>query len=180
MTTTERLAFASDLSEKSYLVDDWQTVVEDGCKLLEDRDAIDFGFKCVGRVLESWVSHFPNDDRVQNALTTVEQWLAGENNLELLKKAALAASDAAVESDDPDDVPKNQQRTRAIHVASAASSIADAARSACEPIGQRTLGPDAVAIGVGYAVKFTISASKDANNEYEWQLEILRRYLLNK
>lgn len=178
MTTTKRLAFANALGQKSYLEDDWQTVVEDGCKLLEEKAAIDFGFKCVGRVLESWVSCFPKDDRVEKALTTVEQWLTGENNLRLLKEAALAASDAAVESDDPDDVPKNQQRTRAIHAASAVSSIADAARSACEPIEQRALGPTAVSTAVGYAVKFAIAARNDASSEYEWQLELLKRYLM--
>jgi len=179
MTTTERLAFANALSEKSYLEDDWQTVVENGCKLLEEEVAIEFGFKCASRAFGSWMSCFPKDDRVRNALASVQQWLAGEDNLEQLKQAALAASDAAVESDDPDDVPSNQRRTRALHSANAASSIADAARSACEPVGQRALRPDAVATAIGYAVKFSVSASNDASNEYEWQLGLLRRYLMN-
>ncbi len=106
-------------------------------------------------------------------MTAVERCVRGENKIELLKQVSLSASDAAVESDDSNEVPNNPELTRAIHTANAASSIADAARSSCEPIGQRTLGPKAVAAAVGYAANFSISASEDRIKERDWQLSAL-------
>ncbi|MFN6310971.1 MAG: putative immunity protein [Planctomyces sp.] len=177
MTTDERLSFANHLGDKSYVEGHWQIVVENACRLLEEYEGIEFGLNCVRRVLDSWTLFVPDDDRVRNALTAVENWLKGEKNVELLKHVSLAASDAAVDVDDPEEVPKNKERTRAFHAASAASSLADAARSACEPVEKRALGPEAVAMSLGYAASFSISASTNTSEDYEWQLRMLRRYL---
>lgn len=106
MTTDERLSFANHLGDKSYVEGHWQIVVENACRLLEEYEGIEFGLNCVRRVLDSWTLFVPDDDRVRNALTAVENWLKGEKNVELLKHVSLAASDAAVDVDDPEEVPK--------------------------------------------------------------------------
>ncbi len=67
INTKERIAFAARLSEEFCLEKDWQTVVEEACVLLEEKDAIEFGLNCVLHVFESWVLCFPKDFRVQNA-----------------------------------------------------------------------------------------------------------------
>ncbi len=179
MSTSERLAFAHLLGPSSYLEDDWQTVIEQGVQLIDERHAIEFGVRCVERILGAWTGLFPNDDRVSHAVATVKQWLTSNTDAGQLAEASLQASDAAVEFDDPNVVPANQQLTRALHAANAASSIADAARSAAEPVSQRKLGPHAVALGVGYAARFSILASEALNTEYQWQLKSFRSCLLS-
>ena len=81
MIETKRRAYADGLNKSSYLDADWQTVIENGCKLLDEKEAINFGIECVSRVLDYWALQFPNDDRVHSALRAVESWSKGEQNV---------------------------------------------------------------------------------------------------
>ena len=133
------------------------------------KEGIEFGLKCVVRVVDAWTIVFPQDSRVANAVEAVRNWCSGSGDFATLKAVSLAASDAAVEADDPMNVPSDVALTRAIHAANAASSIADAARSACEVRSERQLGPDSVSLAIGYAAKFSLNASKNETEEEAWQ-----------
>ena len=148
--------------------------------VLSHHEAVSFALDCAIHVIAAWNSARPNDKRPKEALDATRLWLLGESSGDLLAAAGKSAADAAVEADDPDQVPANLLLTEAINAASSAAHAARAAENTVRLLLGRETTVGGINGCVAWAASFALSAVKDREAEKKWQLELLIDYLLNR
>lgn len=116
---------------------------------------------CTNRVMHFYSEAFPNDDRPQQALKTLNAWIrTGEFKMAVIRKAALDAHAAAREvgTDSP--------------ARSAARSAGQAVATA--HVSRHSLAAANYALQALYRAKGTQDAEAFVNKEREWQFSQLR------
>ena len=119
---------------------------------------------CTNRILHFYSEAFPNDDRPQQALTTLEAWIrTGEFKMAVIRKAALDAHAAA----------------REVGTDSSARSAARSAGQAVATahVSRHSLAAANYALQAIYRKKGTQEAEKYVIEEREWQSSQLKELI---
>jgi hypothetical protein len=162
------------------LPEEFEARIKTGISALSQRQAVSFGLECANRVLAVWEALRGYDKRPEEALATTRLWLLGRTPADRVAIAGKAAADAAIDADDPDQIPLPRMVIAAIN---SADSVSHAALAA-EYTAKLDLGQDPGVGGVEdcvcYAATFARAAAADSDAERKWQVTRLIDCLLQR